>query len=148
MSVVASDLTQNKLYILKEKSYAIISKEYMILSLRMGYHFSTIEAMCSRYTNRNYIRMFFKEGGALFERRVRRVKLIADILSECGFFSNCKGDTLETGCEYTDFNTTKKYLFNLGRITMLTKQLDVALTDDDESEYYKTQILEKLGIVR
>ena len=53
-----------------EDSYAILSHEYMIVSLRMGYHFTTIEAMCTDEPNKNFIRLQYKQGGAALDRRL------------------------------------------------------------------------------
>ena len=36
-----------------EKSYALLGREYMLLSLRMGYHFTTVEAVCAAEMSKN-----------------------------------------------------------------------------------------------
>ena len=57
----------------------------MLLSLHLGYHFTTFEAMCTPDPSKNYIRMQFKGGGASADRRARRIGLVMDLLSRAGF---------------------------------------------------------------
>jgi pyruvate, water dikinase len=144
MSVVATDMTNQKTDSLAEKSYAVVSRDYMVLSLRMGYHFSTISSICSDNTNRNFIKMTFKEGGASIEKRIRRIKLITDLLTKIGFSASSKGDFFSAFIEYTDLKRTEDMLFKLGQITMLTKQLDVALSDDEDVQDYTEEFSEIL----
>lgn len=131
-----------------EDSFAIIAKDYMVLSLRMGYHFSTIEAMASDEISKNYIRFQFKSGGAAVDRRMRRIKIITDILSELGFENDSKGDFLDARISYYDGESIRKRLFVLGRLTMLTKQLDMALSNDSIAEWYKNDIMKKLDMIK
>jgi pyruvate,water dikinase len=118
----------------------------MILSLRMGYHFSTIEAMVTPEENKNYIRMEFKDGGATIERRIRRIKLLTDILSLAGFENFSKGDFLDARMSYQDAESTVRALYLLGRLTVMTKQLDMALSNDAIARWYTNDILKKLGM--
>jgi pyruvate,water dikinase len=128
-----------------ESSFAIISKEYMLLSLRMGYHFTTVEAVCTADPNKNYVRMQHKEGGAALDRRVRRVNLITEVLTRMGFRHNGQGDYLDSTIAYLEFNAACRKLGLLGRLSMLTKQLDMALTNDNVARWYTDDILDKLG---
>jgi pyruvate,water dikinase len=129
-----------------ESSFAILGKEYMIVSLRMGYHFTTVEGMCSEDQQKNYVRMQYHEGGATPERRERRIKLITDILSKLGFEHYAKGDFLDTRLTYRPAVKICRSLYQLGRLTMLTKQLDMALSNERIAEWYTRQISKKLGI--
>jgi hypothetical protein len=47
-----------------EASFALLSTRYMLLSLHLGYHFTTFESMLTPDPSKNYIRMQFKGGGA------------------------------------------------------------------------------------
>jgi pyruvate,water dikinase len=144
--VFATTMTRSEDERFSEKSFAILSKEYMILSLRMGYHFSTIEAMVTDEENKNYIRMEFKDGGATVERRVRRVKLLTDILTRVGFENYSKGDFLDSRMSYQDAPSIKEALYLLGRLTVITKQLDMALSNDAIAKWYTGDFLKKLGM--
>lgn len=129
-----------------EKSFAIVGEEYMLLGLRMGYHLTTIEAMCTKIPNKNHIRMQYKDGGAAIDRRIRRVRLIEYILGKLGFENKSRGDFLDSSIANIDETVSLHTLFQLGKIIMLTKQLDMALSNDAVAEWYKDELLEKLGL--
>jgi pyruvate,water dikinase len=127
-----------------ENSFALLSKEYMNFSIRMGYHYSTIEALCTDNIHKNYIRMKFQEGGASMDRRRRRVRLIVNILKTIGFENFSKGDFLDSGISHTEKNDLLKKLKWLGALSIYTKQLDMALSSDGISKWYEDDILKKL----
>ena len=129
-----------------ESSFAILSKEYMIFGIRMGYHFMTVEGMCTSESHKNYVRMQYKEGGSTTERRERRIKLIKAVLSKIGFEHEGRGDFLDTRLSYSPSVRICDALFKLGQLTVLTKQLDMALTNDSVAEWYTRQISGKLGL--
>ncbi|MEW5796681.1 MAG: PEP/pyruvate-binding domain-containing protein [Candidatus Zixiibacteriota bacterium] len=129
-----------------EASFAILSREYMIVGLRMGYHFTTVEAMCTEDSQKNYIRMQYTEGGATPERRERRINLIKQVLGRLGFEHQAKGDFLDTRQTGLSHRQTCENLFRLGQLTMLTKQLDMALTNDKVARWHGVQIMKKLGL--
>jgi pyruvate,water dikinase len=129
-----------------ENSYAFLGKEYMLLSLRMGYHFSTIEALATPEPAKNYVRMQFKLGGAPLERRIRRIWLICELLRRVGFENFSEGDFLDTTTAYQEQEETLRLLHLLGRITILTKQLDLTLSSDARARWYLDDFLKKLGL--
>jgi len=129
-----------------ESSFAILSHEYMIAGLHMGYHFTTIEAICTNQISKNFIRMQYKEGGAVLERRIRRVKLISEILSKAGFGSDSRGDFFTATVTYIRREDILDRLYLLGRLTMMTKQLDMALHNDDIAEWYTQDLMKRLGL--
>ncbi len=145
ISILATHLATDKEEFL-ESSFAILSKEYMILSLHLGYHFTTVEAVCTPEPNKNYIRMQHKGGGASLDRRTRRVQLIQDLLSQIGFEHTGKGDFLDSSVSYLDSLTILQTLHLLGRITMVTKQLDIALSNDAITRWYLDDFMKKLGL--
>ncbi len=130
-----------------QSSFAILSRQYMILSLRMGYHFTTVEAMCTDETDKNYIQMQYKEGGASLDRRIRRIKLLTDILSRLGFVQQHKGDYLNTIFTYQEKSVICEKLRLLGRLLMMTKQLDMALSNDAVAQWYTEDIVKRLGLI-
>jgi pyruvate,water dikinase len=127
-------------------SQAILSREYMVLSLRMGYHLTTIEAMCSDAPGKNYVRMQQKGGGASRERRMWRVKLLGDILAALGFDNQSEGDFLDAIFPYQECRVNLDMLKQLGKVTILTKQLDMALSNEAMVEWYGDDIKRKLGL--
>lgn len=130
----------------EESSFAVISREYMVISLHLGYHFTTVEAMCTDIAGKNYIRMQHKGGGATRDRRILRVHVIETILSNLGFTNSSKGDFLDASLGYQDKESLLGKLKLLGRMTMCTKQLDMALTNDALVKWHTDDIMRKLGI--
>lgn len=129
-----------------EKSFAIVSREYLCLSLRLGYHFTTIEAMCTEEINKNYIRMQLKAGGATHDRRARRVNLLVDILGAMGFEIISRGDFLDAMISYRPVEAIREKLSKIGRLTMLTKQLDMVLATDAVTRWYTNDIKRQLEL--
>src|SRR4030043_2439157 len=95
-SVVANIAVEPSLYRDRGwgKSFALISREYMNFSVRVGYHLSTVEAYASDNIDHNYIRFHFKGGGASIERRLRRTQLIKEILEKLDYEVDRVGDML------------------------------------------------------
>jgi pyruvate,water dikinase len=129
-----------------ETSFAILSREYMMLSLHLGYHFTTVEAMCTEEETANFIRMQYKEGGASRDRRIRRVRLISTVLGHLGFEQQSQGDFLNSSVSDLEPQQIKDNLVLLGRITMMTKQLDMALSNDAIADWYTRDIMRQLGM--
>lgn len=148
MGVLVTTSANSQRQAFSDQSFAILSEEYMLLSLRMGYHFTTIEAVCTDNDNKNYIRFQYKEGGAALDRRVRRINLITEVLTRMGFEHNARGDFLDSTLAYVDMNTICERLHLLGRLNMLTKQLDMALSNDEVARWYTMDIMTKLGLLK
>lgn len=146
MTVMANNALQGASREFSENSYGILSSEYMLLSLRMGYHFSTIEALCTETENKNYIRVQYKAGGAPSDRRSRRIKVLAALLTRMDFETSCQGDFLEALIAYRSSSTLLRRLHQLGRISMMTKQLDMALMNDAIAQWYTDDFMKKLNL--
>jgi pyruvate,water dikinase len=127
-----------------ENSFALVAAEYMVFSVRMGYHFSTIESMCTDTPEKNYIRMKFQSGGASIDRRKRRVRLIINILKDMGFENESKGDFLDARVAYDNKEDVLIKLKRLGALSIHTKQLDMALSSDEVAAWYEEEIKRKL----
>jgi pyruvate,water dikinase len=112
----------------------------------MGYHFSTIEAIASDDLGKNYVRIQFKGGGTLPDRRLRRVWLLTRVLGALGFESNNRGDFLDARASYEPAAAILEKLHVLGRLTIMTKQLDIALSNDAVAQWYANDFMKKLGL--
>jgi pyruvate,water dikinase len=102
----------------------------MNFSIRLGYHFSMVEAYAGENRNDNYIKYFFKGGGAAVDRRLRRLRLITDILERLGFRVTVTEDVLSAVLtKYKQADIEKKCEI-LGKLTVFTKQLDLIMSND------------------
>ncbi len=119
-----------------EKSFAIISKNYMNFSIRLGYHFSQVEAYAGEKMNDNYIRFFFKGGGASPDRRLRRVRLIKEILRSMDISVSVKEDVINAVLTGYNRAIIEEKLAIMGKLTAYTKQLDMVMYNDAVTDWY------------
>jgi len=125
-----------------ENSFAFISDEYMNCSIRLGYHFSSVEAYAGNNPEDNHIRIFFKGGGAVIERRMRRVRLITEILKSIGFGTiKVNEDVIDAIITQQDKSSMEKKLEVLGKLTAYTKQQDMAMYNDAITDFYIKEFL-------
>ncbi|MBW1987560.1 MAG: pyruvate kinase [Deltaproteobacteria bacterium] len=113
-------------------SYAVISRYYLHLILRFGYHFAVTDALCSNDAEANYIAFRFKGGGGNFENRILRVQFIKIILEWAGFTVNTRGDLLDARFDRQEPRTILSRLTLLGLLQGKTRLLDIALTGKDQ----------------
>jgi pyruvate,water dikinase len=138
MGMVARTATipEEELYSIGSRSFSFISREYMNFSIRLGYHLSTVEAYAGESINDNYIKFFFKGGGAGMDRRLRRVRLIKEILRRLDFKVKVAKDIIDANITKYEKPAIEKRLKVLGKLTAYTKQLDMALYNDATTDMY------------
>lgn len=124
-----------------ERSFSFISSEYMNFSIRLGYHLSVVEAYTGENINDNYIRFFFKGGGADRERRLRRVRLIGEILRKLDFNVKVTEDVIDAIITKYKKSHLEEKLEILGRLTVYTKQMDAIMYDDASTELYMEEFV-------
>lgn len=142
LSVVAHTVADPELQKrLEEKSLAIISREYMNFSLRLGYHLSTVEGLLTPAREDSYLRFYFHGGAASAERRLRRARLVERIVDHYGFHVHRQGETVEAILTQCDRETLEKHAEMLGRLTVYTKQLDMAMFNDSIVDVFAEEFL-------
>lgn len=112
------------------QNLAIVARGYMNLSLRLGYHFSVVDAHLSDNPNQNSIYFRFVGGLADEHRRERRAKLIRIILEGLGFQVVVNQDLVVGKFKVADRPDMESVLARLGELTAFTRQLDTDLASD------------------
>ena len=115
---------------------AIISRDYLNLSLRFGYHFNIIDAYCSDIARDNHIYFRFLGGATDITKRSRRARLIAMILEASGFNVGSKGDIVTGRSGNMPKAEIMRTLDILGRVVGFTRQLDVQMYSDEQVDRY------------
>jgi pyruvate,water dikinase len=141
MMAHTATISEDELYRTAEKSLALIAANYMNFSIRLGYHFSQVEAWVGDQLNDNYIRFFFKGGGAVVDRRLRRVRLIGEILAKMDFRVQVTGDVVRAVAAKYRRADLERTLEAMGRLTAYTKQLDMAMFNDSVTDWYRDEFV-------
>jgi pyruvate, water dikinase len=115
---------------LGDNSYAIVSSNYLNFGSRLGYHFTTLDSVCSENLNDNYVLFRFKGGAADIERRVRRTRFVGDILAHYHFVVDQKEDLLHAWVKKMPENITGDLLTMIGRLIGCARQLDVVMDNE------------------
>jgi len=115
---------------------AIISKDYVNLCFRLGYHYNIIDAHCSKNERDNHIYFRFLGGASDITKRTRRAVMIASILEAFDFNVRIKGDMVVARSGNMVLKEMERTLDILGRLVGFTRQLDVRLDNDSIVEQY------------
>ncbi|MEJ2183537.1 MAG: PEP/pyruvate-binding domain-containing protein [Nitrospirota bacterium] len=121
---------------------AVVSREYMNLTLRFGYHFNLVDCFCSERAGNNHVYFRFVGGATDITKRSRRIRLIEEILREYGFISTTKGDLIIARLSHVGRDEILDILEKSGRLIAFTRQLDAVLDSDSDVERFKRNFLE------
>ena len=124
-----------------EPNMAVISRDYVNINLRFGYHFMVMDCFISENARNNHIYFRFAGGATNLTKRSRRIELIATILGEQGFNTRTKGDLIIARLANIGREEAEAVLNQLGRLMAYTRQLDAMLNDDDTVKRYAMSFL-------
>ena len=116
------------------KSYAIVTPEYLNLSLSMGYHFVVLDCYLSDDPFNNYISLSFKGGAAEMKKRNLRIAFIAKILKWRDVDVFTASEFVKSRIKAESAQELAAKLDTIGHMLAVTRLLDVAMVDIDMVE--------------
>ncbi|WP_300455363.1 PEP/pyruvate-binding domain-containing protein [Desulfobacula sp.] len=111
-------------------SYAVVSKEYLNVNFRFGYHFVILDTICSACKQDNYILFRFSGGGGTPAGRMLRANFIKGILTRLGFMVQIKSDLIDAELKHGSLSTMETTLDVIGRLLGATKLMDMYLKEN------------------
>lgn len=124
------------------ENVAVVSREYVNLSLRFGYHFNMMDCYCSENVRDNHVYFRFVGGATDIVKRSRRAELLSAILRELNMRINTKGDLVIARTDNISRSEMEELLNHLGRLIAFSRQLDALLNDDQLVHHYVSNFLE------
>ncbi len=121
-------------------NYFMISKSFVSLHSRFGFHFSMVEALVGERPPENYVSFSFKGGAADLDRRLARVRFIAELLEESGYATRVREDMLSSRVEALEADAMDQRLMMVGYLIMHTRQLDMIMSDPAAVERYRQKM--------
>ncbi|NOX79708.1 MAG: hypothetical protein GXP57_01195, partial [Deltaproteobacteria bacterium] len=120
---------------------AVVSREYVNLSLRFGYHFSMLDCYCGDRPRNNHIFFRFVGGAASITSRSLRLRLMATVLAEYDYVLKITGDLLVARLANVDSDEICRILDQTGRLSVYVKQLDAQLDSEESADRLAAEFL-------
>lgn len=124
-----------------EKNYFMVTKDYCSLHSRFGFHFVSVEARLGARAQENSLVFQLRGGAANIQRRILRVRFVAELLWECGFAPVVRNDAVIARIEGIDRDEGIPILEVAGYLTIHTRQLDMIMTDPAQVQQQRNKML-------
>ena len=118
-------------------SYAVISRDYMNLSAKFGYHYANVDVFCAEEeteAGQNHILLQFSGGVGSFVGRSLRLHFLASVLGRLGFHLAITGDLLEASLKGVGRKSMEETLDQLGRLLASSRLLDMTIAHHAQAE--------------
>jgi pyruvate, water dikinase len=124
------------------RTLAIVSRNYLNFSSRLGYHFATIDAYMGEVRNDNYISFRFKGGAANEHRRVLRARFLGNVMEKLDFEVEIIGDLIVAKLWKYPMHLMEEKLDLIGRLMACSRQKDMVMGDERLVDWYTQAFLE------
>lgn len=113
-------------------SYALVSSEYLNLSIKFGYHYSNLDALCSDDADANTIALQFSGGAGTSSGKALRIEFLSNVLNRLGYEVEIRGDLLQASLKGLDCPAMEEVLDQTGRLLGCSRLLDLAIPNRTE----------------
>ncbi len=144
--VAGLDRTARAMAAVSGDSLALAGTDYAHVTLRLGYHFSVVDALVTDRPEHNALYFRFAGGFADGDRRARRADMLAAVLSRLEFRLTRQGDLVVGRRRLIEAEEALSVLRVLGALSAYTRQLDVELASDAEAARLARDFLALAGV--
>jgi pyruvate,water dikinase len=130
------------------RNYFIISKHFMNLQSRFGFHFTNVEALAGDRPEENYLSFSFKGGAADAKRKAGRARFIAGLLSEIGFATTVIEDVVTARQTHLAQEAVEDGVRVVGYLLMHTRQLDMVMGETTAVKQYRQKMRAEIAGLR
>ncbi|MFO7715972.1 PEP/pyruvate-binding domain-containing protein, partial [Desulfosarcina sp.] len=116
----------------KVDSYALVSRDYLNLSVKFGYHYSNLDALCSDDPDANTLTLQFSGGAGTSAGKALRIEFLSAVLNRLGYTVEIRGDMLQASLKGLDRPAMEDVLDQTGRLLGCSRLLDVAIPNQAE----------------
>ncbi len=118
------------------RNLVVVLEHYMNINMRLGYHFTIIDAYIAETINDNYIYFRFLGGVTEFIRRSRRAAFIAKVLQHYDFRVEVHGDLVVGRLKKLSQQRMTARMRMLGGLVGYTRQLDARMHSDGDVDHH------------
>ena len=111
-------------------SYAVISRDYLNLNMRFGYHFTLVDALCGDDSRSNYCQLRFAGGGGDYTGKSLRIEFLTGVLTRLGLEVTVRADLLDARMGDVASDVLCEVLDQLGRLLGASKLMDMVLKEN------------------
>ncbi len=126
------------------RNLVVVLNHYLNINMRLGYHFTIIDAYIAENINDNYIYFRFLGGVTEFIRRSRRAAFIAKVLGHYDFRVEVHGDLVVGRIKKLAQERMAPRMRMLGGLVGYTRQLDARMHTDSDVDHHVEIFLQSM----
>lgn len=126
------------------RNLVVVLEHYMNINMRLGYHFTILDAYIAESINDNYIYFRFLGGVTELIRRSRRAAFIAEVLRHYDFRVEVHGDLVVGRLKKLSQPRMMERMRMLGGLVSYTRQLDARMHTDRDIDHHVELFLQAM----